>query len=133
MLPLINTGPVPSIETGPAPSGSHVERLAAKQNVLDKGSLDDVGEQRLASPADLIEAVNALPPVARQAVVAALAGAMAVERQASLSLKEAGFIAGRSPGTIALWARRHGIGHRVGGRYAIDAARLVAFISGGES
>ena len=108
-----------SVPSSPDPRSSHVGRPAAKQNAHEDDSPDGAGEQRLATPAEVIEAAASLPDVERQALLRALLCAQAVEKQASsFSLKEAAGRAGVWPEAVARWCRLHpGLGRKVAGRW----------------
>ncbi len=49
-----------------------------------------------------------------------------------ISLAEAAFRAGRTIECVRGWAKTHGLGHKIGGRWRVSSARLANYLRTGE-
>ncbi len=120
---------------GTEPTDPRSSRPRQPSKTVEPHVIPTPAAYQLARAAAFDGAVAALAPLSAEdrARAAALAGVEVVLKRArrDLAPKEAAVRAGCSTATVLRWIARFGIGHRVGGRYVVDAASLDALLTGG--
>lgn len=123
-------GPVRLERTDPHRTTLGSEPPAAKQEAHQQYKPEILIDQHAM---DRTRAAFEIMSSADQQRFLALANITVVLRRAERGLapKEAAARAGCSSATILRWAEKHDLGRKIGGRWAVDGAKLAAFLDGG--